>query len=286
MTITDTRLPADSTVPRMLWLDLTRKCQLECTHCYNDSGPAGTHGTMFREDWIRVIDQAWDSGVVWIQLIGGEPTMHPDAVELLCHALDLGMAVEVYSNLVHVSAAWWDLFQRDGVSIATSYYAADASGHNAVTGRPSHRLTRGNIMRAVQFGVPIRVGIVNTGDLRRAQDARCDLEKIGVTSIRIDRVRAFGRASKDLPPEPAELCGRCGTGRASIGPTGDVSPCPMSAALNVGNVNTAELAAILGGTAMTEVTEAIRDAVPAITDCDPDGECSPGYGDSGCSPRT
>ncbi|WP_243717726.1 radical SAM protein [Actinomadura sp. KC345] len=278
--------PVGGTVPRMLWLDLTRKCQLQCTHCYNDSGPAGTHGTMSREDWIGVIDQAKGTGVTWVQLIGGEPTMHPDAGDLLCHALDLGMAVEVYSNLVHVPAAWWDLFQRDGVSIATSYYAADASGHNAVTGRPSHRLTRRNIVRAVQLRVPIRIGIVDTGNPHRAEDARRDLETIGVTRIRVDRVRAFGRASKSRPPEAGELCGRCGTGRASVGPTGEVSPCPMSAVLSVGNVNTTELAAILGGAAMTEATEAIRGAVPTITDCDPDGECSPGYGDSGCSPRT
>lgn len=40
---------------RLLWLDLTRRCQLECGHCYNDSGPKGTHGSMEREDWLGVL---------------------------------------------------------------------------------------------------------------------------------------------------------------------------------------------------------------------------------------
>ena len=33
-----------------MWLELTGKCQLACGHCYADSGPAGTHGTMTAAD--------------------------------------------------------------------------------------------------------------------------------------------------------------------------------------------------------------------------------------------
>ncbi len=49
--------------PVMLWLDLTRRCQPGCAHCFNASGPAGDHGTMARGDWVRVLDQAaaWES---------------------------------------------------------------------------------------------------------------------------------------------------------------------------------------------------------------------------------
>ncbi|WP_445402523.1 radical SAM protein [Streptomyces sp. LE64] len=104
-----------------LWLDLTRKCQLECAHCYNASGPQGKSGNMSREDWLCVIDQAVESGVTRIQLIGGEPMMHPDAQDIASHALGSGLQVEVYSNLVHVTSSWWELLKRDGVGLATSY---------------------------------------------------------------------------------------------------------------------------------------------------------------------
>jgi len=79
------------TPTRFLWLDLTRRCQLECTHCYNASGPNGTHGTMTREDWFGVLDQGARIGVRMIQLVGGEPTMHPDFGDLVDHALTLGL---------------------------------------------------------------------------------------------------------------------------------------------------------------------------------------------------
>lgn len=270
--------------PGMLWLDLTRKCQLACGHCFNDSGPAGGHGAMTRDDWVRVLDQAAACGVRRVQLIGGEPTMHPDAAHLVEHALTLGLDIEVYTNLVHVTPTWWALLQRDGVSVATSYYSDDPAEHNAVTGRPSHRLTRAGIVRAVRLGVPLRAGIVDTGDGQRAERARRDLEAIGVTRIKTDRVRRIGRAADGLPEQTSELCGRCGDGRASIGPTGDVTPCAMSSWMSVGNVHEAPLAAIVGGAAMAEAVASIP-AAPSDGGCDPDQECSPGTPGSGCNPK-
>lgn len=285
MTITLESEQARRSVPDMLWLDLTRKCQLACSHCFNASGATGDHGTMTRADWIRVLDEAAACGVRRIQFIGGEPTMHPDAAHLVGHALALGLDVEVYTNLVHVPAAWWELFQRDGMSVATSYYSDNPDEHNAITGRPSHARTRAAIARAVELGIPIRAGIiVDPGDDDRAERARRDLEALGVTRIRVDRVRAFGRAATGQEPDAAELCGRCGEGRAAIGPNGDVSPCAMSGWMSVGNVHHEPLGAIVGGAVMAEATAAIG-AVPRSGGCDPDQECSPGTPGSECNPR-
>jgi MoaA/NifB/PqqE/SkfB family radical SAM enzyme len=283
--VTVTMETAEETGARFLWLDVTRKCQLNCTYCYNSSGPDGGHGTMTRQDWTGVLDQAAACGVDTVQFIGGEPTMHPDAAALVEHALGLGLKVEVFSNLVHVPGVWWELFQHDGVRVATSYYSAQAAEHNAVTGRPSHARTRANLAKAVGLGIPLRVGII-AGDEQRADEARRELEALGVTDIRVDHVRPFGRGAAGRAPDVSGLCGRCGTGKAAIGPDGQVSPCVFSAWMGVGNVQDAPLAAILGGTAMAEANASIRSAARSSHDCDPDGECSPGSPGSGCSPRT
>ncbi|GAA0503808.1 hypothetical protein GCM10011581_25960 [Saccharopolyspora subtropica] len=47
-----------------VWLEITGRCQLECGHCYAESGPAGDHGRMRVEDWRRVIDQAAEIGAL------------------------------------------------------------------------------------------------------------------------------------------------------------------------------------------------------------------------------
>ncbi|MDT0310048.1 radical SAM protein [Streptomyces sp. DSM 44917] len=262
----------------LLWLDLTRKCQLACRHCYNDSGPDGAHGTMTREGWLSVLDQAAACGVRTVQLIGGEPTLHPDAAALAEHALNRGLTVEIFSNLVHVSPRWWTLFRREGVEVATSYYSDRAEEHDAMTARRSHARTRANIAKAVQLGVTLRVGIIGDAQQRIAAASE-DLRDLGVTSIGSDHVRPFGRGGHNQAPDPAGLCGRCGSGRASVGPDGEVSPCVFSGWLGVGNVRDTPLATILGGTAMVEANAAIRGAT-RTPDCSPTN-CQP----KGCYPR-
>ncbi|WP_046469714.1 radical SAM/SPASM domain-containing protein [Allosalinactinospora lopnorensis] len=268
-----------------LWLDLTRKCQLACTHCYNDSGPNGEHGTMTRNDWFRVIYDAAALRVSRLQIIGGEPTTHPDFAELVDHALNRWLTVEVFSNLVHVSPKCWELFQRKGVSLATSYYSDDANQHNAMTNRRSHGRTRANIAKAVKLGIPLRVGIIAADDGQRVDEAWRDLESLGVTRIHVDHVRPFGRGSHGEEPDASHLCGQCGAGKASIDPHGAVSPCVFSTWLSVGNVQDTPLRAIVAGTEMDQANASIREAAGTGL-CDPDGECSPGYPDSGCSPRS
>src|SRR5882757_9991871 len=116
-----------------LWLEITGKCQLECTHCYAESGPTGTHGALTSDDWMRVLDQAVALGVTMVQFIGGEPTLHPALLQLIDHALNLRLEVEVFSNLVHVTPQMWTCFERPGVRLACSYYSDEAAQHVAVT---------------------------------------------------------------------------------------------------------------------------------------------------------
>lgn len=53
------------------WLEITGKCQLECGHCYADSGPNGSRGVMTDRDWESALDQLADLGTRMIQFIGG-----------------------------------------------------------------------------------------------------------------------------------------------------------------------------------------------------------------------
>jgi hypothetical protein len=156
---------------------------------------------------------------------------------------------------------------------------------------------------AVKLSIPIRVGVIGS-DEQRLADAKRDLEALGVTSISADHVRHFGRGRQGQPPDPANLCGRCGTGKAAIGPNGEVSPCVFSGWMGVGNVQDTPLAAILSGAAMAEANATIRrttrmgkckpdDDTPCVPEqltsdpCAPEDyeECTPGYPPSECSPR-
>lgn len=265
-----------------LWLEITGRCQLECTHCYASSGPDGTHGTMTGRDWRNVLDQAAGLGVSMVQFIGGEPTLHPDLIDLINHARRAELAVEVFSNLVHVTNATWTALAQPGVSVATSYYSDDPQQHARITGRPSHARTRANITKARQLGIPLRAGVIDLGDKQRTAQAMTELRELGVSAVGYDRLRQVGRGEREQQQSIEQLCGHCGDGVAAIGPDGSVWPCVFSRWLPVGNVLTTPLAEVLAGPAARRTqAELGAQFAQRVANCTPDcnPQCNP------CSPR-
>lgn len=264
-----------------LWLEVAgTKCQQECTHCYSDSGPSGDFGSMTPEDWRRVIDEAAEMGVRQVQMIGGEPTLYPHLVELIQHAIDRGLRVEIFSNLAHVTDDQWRAFELPGVSLATSYYSDDPEQHVAIVGRPTHRNIRANIAKARDRGIELRAGVIDLGDGQRVDQARADLVDLGVPRIGYDRLREVGRGGG---AGPAALCGGCGAGVAAVGSDGQVTPCVMARSTVVGNVREDGLAAAVAGMPAAR-RELVAAGMPdrSAAACQPDGgQCYP----SNCDPR-
>ncbi|MEU1017714.1 MULTISPECIES: radical SAM protein [unclassified Streptomyces] len=283
-----------TTLLKFAWLEVTGVCNEVCTHCYADSSPQGSHGTMTVKDWVNVLDQLADMEALDVQFIGGEPTLYPHLPELIEHAHGLGLGIEVFSNLTHVREPLWDTFKRCGVTLATSYYSDSAQEHDQVTQlKGSHKKTRANVVRALELGIPLRGGVVAVRAGQRAQEAARDLTVLGVETVGGDRARAFGRASLGAAPTVGDLCGHCAHEKCAIGPTGDVWPCVLGRFLSLGNVKAAPLAEVWGGSQMAAVAADIA-AVhgPGARACTPPqflpmcGPCQPCVPSVGfCDPR-
>ncbi|MBB5075019.1 radical SAM/SPASM domain-containing protein [Nonomuraea endophytica] len=272
-----------------VWAEITGKCQLACTHCYADSGPTGTHGVMTIHDWLTAINQVVRLGARMIQLIGGEPTLHPGLPELVGHALGQGLEVEVYTNLVHVTPSMWDMFAQSGVRLATSYYTGDADQHQQITGRKTLHRTRTNIAQAIALGIPLRAGVIDVQDGQDVDAARAQLAQLGVTDVGVDRMRLLGRPARGAC-DASELCGRCGDRKVAILSNGTVAPCPLGRWLSAGDIRTDSLASLAG-----QVQQLARQAIsPGRPDacrppCEP--QCHPGQNQcapdkDGCVPQS
>lgn len=248
---------------------------------------------MVAADWRAVISDAASIGIGMVQFIGGEPTLHPAFVELVGCALDHGLLVEVYSNLVHVTPAMWELFSMPGVSLATSYYSDSAPEHDAITRRSrSHERTRANLAEALGRKIPLRAGIVELADGQRSEQARLELEELGVEQIGIDRMRHVGRGQQGTAADVSQLCGHCGQGVAAVAADGSVWPCVFSRWMAVGNVLKAPLREILAGPEMNAVSADLarefastRPCVPKMCDPQCGPNCSPACNPTGCTPN-
>src|SRR4051812_13261631 len=72
-----------------LWLQVSgTRCNIECGHCFNNSGPRETaFGLMTLEAVNGAIEAAAARGVREIYFTGGEPFLHPQLLEMVACAL-------------------------------------------------------------------------------------------------------------------------------------------------------------------------------------------------------
>ena len=266
---------------RMIWVELGLECQLSCLHCYAGAGPGLGFGSMSADDWERVIGEAAGLGAGRVTFIGGEPTLSRALGRLVRVAVGLGLRAEVYSNLVRVPPALWEVFGLPGVSLAVSWYTDDRAQHAAITGgHDTWRQTRANVAEAVRRGIPVRGGVVDgVVPGQRSGDGERELRALGVVDVGWDRVREFGRGTVAAP---GQACGSCGRGVAAVLSDGTVTPCPMTRWLAAGSVRDAPLADIVGTVAGMAATLPARVPAGGAGDCSPDWKpCRP---DDVCGP--
>lgn len=84
--------------PVVFW-NLTDRCNLSCTHCYNRSGPGReTAGELTTGEAVQVIDDLAGMGVPLILFSGGEPLLREDIWDLARHARDRGLKMALSTN--------------------------------------------------------------------------------------------------------------------------------------------------------------------------------------------
>jgi pyrroloquinoline quinone biosynthesis protein E len=87
---------SDGARPYTLVAELTYRCPLRCVYCSNPLDWAGHADALTTEDWLRVLREAEELGVVQVNFTGGEPLLRDDLEALVEEAQRL----ELYTNLI------------------------------------------------------------------------------------------------------------------------------------------------------------------------------------------
>lgn len=121
-------------VPLIGVFELTSRCNLRCAMCYVGDG----EGDLDASEWIRLLTQARDAGMLFAVLTGGEPLLHPDFDRILRHAAQLGVRLVLNTNGTTLTSDVVTLLQANPpAEVQVSLYAASDAVSERTTGSAS-----------------------------------------------------------------------------------------------------------------------------------------------------
>ncbi|MGE0853673.1 MAG: radical SAM protein [Hyphomicrobiaceae bacterium] len=133
-------MTANAESPFLVALNLTRRCNLACVHCYLDAGTrdAGGPTELSVEELTVLIGHiAALGGDTMLVLTGGEPLLRPDLDTIARRASDLGLMVVVGTNGTLLDGPRVAALRAAGVhAVGISLDSLDPAHHDRFRGRP------------------------------------------------------------------------------------------------------------------------------------------------------
>lgn len=191
--------PVRAGVPAPLGLlaELTYRCPLSCGYCSNPLNLADYRQELATEDWLRVLSQARDLGVLQLHLSGGEPLLRRDLAELIAHAHLLGLYTNLITSGIPLDAERVETLAAAGLDhVQLSVQDADTHGADAVAGLPAaHRRKLAAAELITRQGLPLTVNaVLHRGNLARV-GAIADLAvALGASRLELAHTQFYGWA--------------------------------------------------------------------------------------------
>src|SRR5204862_5341497 len=131
---TDRRAPMDAT------LEVTRRCPLECQHCYNNLAMGdlvARNRELSKEEYASILTELADMGVIWLLFTGGEIFARKDFLEIYTMAKEKGFLITLFTNgiLVNEKIAHY-LREYPPFAIEITLYGRTKENYEAMTQMP------------------------------------------------------------------------------------------------------------------------------------------------------
>ena len=155
----------DAQMPLNVTIEVTRRCPLVCTHCYNNL-PMGDRqaqlGELTYAEHCRVLDELADAGCLWILYTGGEIFARKDFLDIYTYARKKGFFVTLYTNgtLITPKVADYLAIWRP-FSVEITLYGRTRETYERLTGIPgSYDQCMKGIQLCLDRGLPLKLKTV------------------------------------------------------------------------------------------------------------------------------
>ena len=100
--IDNTKYKTTFAAPETVFLETTKRCNLRCQHCFNESGKRANSELSYTEI-IKLIDDFARIGVFTVKITGGEPFCRDDILDILTYLDSKQLNYIVFSNGTNIS---------------------------------------------------------------------------------------------------------------------------------------------------------------------------------------
>ena len=254
--------------PFGLLAELTYACPLQCPYCSNPLDLSRYGDELTTPEWLRVLDQARELGVLQLHLSGGEPLQRRDLTEITRHASQLGLYTNLITSALGLSVRRADELRAAGLDhVQISIQADEATLSDRIAGLPSfqRKLTAARMVKKLDWPLTLNVVLHRqnvdriAGILDLAEELGADRIELAHTQYygwarrnrdallpgrdQLDRAQTVVRAARErlqgrmeiiyvLPDYysryPKPCMGGWGRRQLTVVPNGDVLPCPTA----------------------------------------------------------
>jgi radical SAM protein with 4Fe4S-binding SPASM domain len=157
----------DKRVPVEASLEITRRCPLECQHCYNNlpmGDLAARNRELSKQEYEQLLTELADMGVIWLLFTGGEIFARKDFLEIYTFAKQKGFIITLFTNGILINEKIADyLSEYPPFAIEITLYGRTKETYEALTQLPGSfdRCMRG-IHLLLDRGLPLKLKTVGT----------------------------------------------------------------------------------------------------------------------------
>ena len=189
--------PVTPGLPMAMLAEITHRCPLACPYCSNPVELVRAGAEISAEDWGRVFRQAADLGVLQVHISGGEPGARRDLAQIVAHARDAGLYVNLITSGIGITEARLRELDDAGVDhVQLSLQGIRPDMADRISGHPGSWDKKMAFAEWVtRIGFPLTINaVVHRQNMERLPEMLDLAERLGARRIEVATVQFHGWA--------------------------------------------------------------------------------------------
>lgn len=280
----------------MVWLEITQACNLKCLHCYEGDKHCSAEHKMSVARWIEIINELGDMGISRVVVIGGEPCVSNNLIQILDELCKRKIKTTLFTNATLMSEQLLSfiVINRDWIEVKVSIYGHNKEVHDAITQVDgSFDMLIKNTSYLVENEVKVYAAVVVMKENENCFEELIDFVKNShLIYTRYDVIRNVfgGTQNEHTVTDKSIICkvmrnkpnfktsktnfdeslnfNSCWKGKMAITENGDVFPCVFERELVLGNVENTSIKELLYSENLLNCWECDWSKIDVCKDCE------------------